>query len=70
MAAQPLSRVLASKRGEVLMMKRMGFIDGQTRPSTAATDAYDSIFVDQFNPSHAETIQGERAVQDAMSDRR
>ncbi|CAD6259814.1 unnamed protein product [Miscanthus lutarioriparius] len=55
-AAQPLSRVLASKRGEVLMMKRMGFLDGQTRPSTTVVDAYDSIFVDQLNPSYAEAM--------------
>jgi hypothetical protein len=45
-ALQPFSRVPASKRGEVLMMKWMGFIDGQTRPSTEATNAYDNIFVD------------------------
>ena len=55
-AAQVLSRVPASKRGEVLMMKRMGFIDGQTRPSTEAKNAYDSIFVDQLNPSQAEAM--------------
>jgi hypothetical protein len=49
------------------MMKQMRFIDGQTRPSMVAMDAYDSIFVDQFNPSHAEAMrelfpnpQGER----------
>ena len=35
-AAQALSRVPASKRGEVLVMKRMGYLDGQTRPSTAS----------------------------------
>jgi hypothetical protein len=65
--AQPLSGVSASKRGEVMMMKRTGFLDGQTRPSTAVVDAYDSIFVDQLNPLHAEAIrelfldpQGER----------
>ena len=55
-AAQPLSRVLASKRGEVLMMKRMGFLDGQTRSSTTVVDAYDSIFVDQLNPLYAEAM--------------
>ena len=45
-AAQVLSRVPASKRGEVLMMKRMGFLDGQTRLSTATVDGYNSSFVD------------------------
>jgi hypothetical protein len=52
-----LSRVPASKREEVLVMKRMGNLDGQTRPSTASMDAYDSIFVDELNPSHAEAMQ-------------
>ena len=49
-AAQPLSHVPASKRGQVLVMKRMGYLDGQMRPLTASKDAYDSIFVDQLNP--------------------
>ena len=35
-AAQALSRALASKRGEVLVMTRMGYLDGQTRPSTSS----------------------------------
>jgi len=35
-AAQALSRVPASKRGEVLVMKRMGYLNGQTRPSAAS----------------------------------
>jgi hypothetical protein len=38
-------------------MKRMGYLDGQTRPSTTSEDAYDSIFVDQLNPSHAEAMR-------------
>jgi hypothetical protein len=32
------------------MMKWMGYLDGQTRPSTTSKDAYDNIFVDQLNP--------------------
>ena len=35
-------------------MKRMGYLGGQTRPSTASKDAYNNIFVEQLNPSHAE----------------
>ena len=65
-AAQAFSHVPASKRGDVLVMKRMGLLDGQT--TTTAKNAYDSIFVDQLSPSHAETkrqlfpdSQGERA---------
>ena len=49
------------------MMKRMCYLDGQTRPSTASKDAYNTIFVDKLNPSHAEAMrqlfpnpQGER----------
>jgi hypothetical protein len=56
-AAHALSCVPASKRGEVLVMKRMGFLNGQTGPSTLATNAYDSIFVDQLNPSNAEAMR-------------
>ena len=66
----PLRRFHVSRLqsgGEVLVMKRMGFLDGQTRPFTVSTDAYDSIFIDQLNPSHAEAmrqlfldLQGER----------
>ena len=42
--------------GEVLVMKRLGMLDGQTKPSIAAENAYGSIFVDQLSPSHAEAI--------------
>jgi hypothetical protein len=41
-ATQLLSRVPVSKRGELLVMQRMGFIDGWTPPSTAAKEVYDS----------------------------
>jgi hypothetical protein len=54
---QALSRIPTSKRGEVLMMKWMGFIDRQARPSTADQDAYNNIFVDQLSPSHAEIMR-------------
>jgi len=71
-AAQALSHVPASKRGEVLVIKRMGYLNGQARPSTASKDAYNSIFVDQLNPSHAEAMrqlfpdpQGERVTRRA-----
>jgi hypothetical protein len=55
--AQALSRVPASKRGEVLVMKQMGFLDGQTRTSTTSQNANNNIFVDQLNPSHVEAMQ-------------
>jgi hypothetical protein len=56
-ATQPLSRVLVSKWGEVLVMQRIGFIDGRTTPSTTAKEAYDSVFGDDPNPSHQEAIR-------------
>jgi hypothetical protein len=56
-AAQALSCVLASKREEVLVMMRLGYLDGQTRHSTASKDTYNSIFIDQLNPSHDEVMR-------------
>jgi hypothetical protein len=38
-------------------MKRMGLLDGQMKPTTTDKNAYDSISVDQLNPSHAEAMQ-------------
>jgi hypothetical protein len=40
----------------MLVMKRMGILDGQ-KNSMAAKNAYDSIFVDQLNPSHTEAMR-------------
>ena len=42
LAAQPLSRVPASKRGEVLIMQRMGFTKGDLTASEA--EALDELF--------------------------
>lgn len=50
-AAQPLSCVPVSKQGEILVMQRMGFIDGRTVPSTADKGAYDSVFHEDPTPS-------------------
>ncbi|CAD6250304.1 unnamed protein product [Miscanthus lutarioriparius] len=41
--AQPLSRVRASMRGEILVMKRLGMLPEHSRPSSTAVEAYDSI---------------------------
>jgi len=35
----------------------MGLLDGQMKPTTTDKNAYDSISVDQLNPSHAEAMQ-------------
>ena len=41
----------------VLVMKRMGFLDGQTRHSMVAMNTYDNIFIDQLNPSYVEAMR-------------
>lgn len=56
-AAQPLSRVPTSKRGEILVIKRLGFLQEQARPTPTGTDAYNSTFVDRLNPSHEEAMR-------------
>jgi len=56
-AAQPLSRVPASKRGEILVMKLMGMMEDRAKPSTASKQVYDSILVDQLSESHAEAMR-------------
>jgi hypothetical protein len=54
-AIQALSRVPSSKRGEALVMKRMGILDGQM--TTTAKNAYDSTFINQLNPLYAEAMR-------------
>jgi hypothetical protein len=60
------------------MMKRVGMLDGQTKPSMAVKNAYDVIFVDQLNPSHVEAMRqpflthkksGRGAIKASASDR-
>jgi hypothetical protein len=40
-AAQSLSRMRASKRGEILVMQRLDLIAGSSTPSSSATKAYE-----------------------------
>jgi hypothetical protein len=47
-AAQALSRVPTSKRSELLVMKRLGFLDGQPRPSSTVMKDYDSIIIEEL----------------------
>ena len=44
LAAQPFSRVPAFKRGEVLIMQRMGFTKGPSASSASELEAYDRLF--------------------------
>jgi hypothetical protein len=41
----------------VLVTKQMGFLDAQMRHSMAVKNTYDSIFIDQLNPSHVEAMR-------------
>ena len=54
--AQPLSRVPASKRGEVLIMQRMGFTKGPSAPSVSELEAYEKLFGGDLTASEAETL--------------
>ena len=56
LAAQSLSRVPASKRGEVLIMKHMGYIEGPSAPSTSEVEAFDSLFDGNLTASEAEAM--------------
>jgi hypothetical protein len=44
-AAQPLAHVLTSKRGEVLLTKRMDNLSNATPTSSVSKRAYDAIFI-------------------------
>jgi hypothetical protein len=42
-AAQQMDHIPASKHGEVLLMRKMGFLEPSAPPSSAAKDSYESI---------------------------
>ena len=54
--AQTLSRVHASKRGEVLIMQRMGYTKGPSAPSASELVAYDKLFEGDLTASEAEAL--------------
>ena len=56
MAAQPLSRVPASKRGVVLIMQGMDFTKGPSAPSASELEAYDKLFGGDLTASEAEAL--------------
>ena len=55
-AAQPLSHVPTSKRGEVLLMKRMGIAPLAAPVSSASKGAYDAIFPGNLISSQVEAL--------------
>ena len=52
LAAQSLSQVPASKRGEVLIMQRMGYTRHLSAPSALELEAFDRLF--DGNPTASE----------------
>ena len=56
LTAQSLSRVPASKRGEVLIMQRMGYTRGPSTPSASELEAFDRLFDGNLTASEAETL--------------
>ena len=56
LAAQSLSRVPASKRGEVLIMQRMSYIKGPSAPSASELEAFDKLFDSNMTASNAKAL--------------
>ena len=56
LAAQSLSRVPTSKRGEVLIMQRMGYTKGPSAPSASKLEAFDKIFDGKLTASNVEAL--------------
>ena len=55
-AAQPLSHVPTSKRGEVLLMQRMGIVPPPTLVFFTSKGAYDAIFAGNLMWSQVEAL--------------
>ena len=56
LAAQSLSRVPACKRGEVLIMQRMGYIKDSSAPSASELEPFDKLFDGNITESNAEAL--------------
>ena len=56
LAAQSLSRVPASKRGEVFIMQRMCYTKGPSAPSASELEAFDRLFDGNLTVSKAEAL--------------
>ena len=55
-AAQPLAHIPISKRGEVLLMRRMGFASPAGPISFASKKAYDDFFARNWTSSEVEAL--------------
>ena len=56
LVTQSLSRVSASKQGEVLIMLRMGYTKGTSVPSASELEAFDKIFDGKLTASNVEAL--------------
>ena len=56
MATQPLARVPTSKRGEVLIMQRMGYIKPGQPPTAAAIERLDRLLGGDMSASEAKAL--------------
>lgn len=54
-ATQNFSHILASNRGEYLVMKRMGLATGMLSPSTSAKKTYNEMF--NGDPAHMQALR-------------
>jgi hypothetical protein len=55
-AAQQMDHVPASKHGEVLLMKRMGFLEPSAPPSSAAKHSYKSYFKGDLSAADVDAL--------------
>ena len=69
-AAQPLMHIPTSKRGEVLLMRRMGFAPPAAPISSASKRAYDDFFVRNLTSSEVKAMDELSPATNATTGRR
>ena len=69
-AAQPLAHITTSKRGEVLLMQRMGFAPSAAPISSASKRAYGDLFAGNLTSSEVEALDVLFPTTNATTDRR
>ena len=52
----PLAHIPTSKRGEVLLMQRMGIVLPAPPVSSVSKETYDAIFAGNLTPSHVAAL--------------
>jgi hypothetical protein len=51
-----MDHIPTSKPGEVLLMRKIGFLEPSAPPSSAAKDSYDSFFAGDITEADAEAL--------------